>query len=169
MTKKVASIGSEQFATIAVNLLHRGLIEAGRTTAKRVFRELDEGRTVTLTKLKMEDGGVVRMDLTLDATAFDGDLNFSMFRDGVLSLISQLSEPLRAGKPVAVLHPIDEAGNPENDTNRVFAAGGITVSEGKANVLMLGVRPDAQQPIVTLQLLYVDAAQFQSDSVASTS
>ena len=169
MTNKVASIGTEQFATIAVNLLHRGLIEVARTTAKRVFRELDEGRTVTLTKLKMEDGGMVRMDLTLDATAFDGDLNFSMFRDGVLALIGQLSEPLRAGKPVNVLHAIDEAGAREDDATRVFAAGGITVNEGIANVLMLGVRPETQRPSVTLQLFYVDAAQFQSDSSVSTS
>ncbi len=169
MTNKVASIGNEQFATIAVNLLHQGLIEAERTTAKRVFRELDAGRTVTLTKLKMEDGGIVRMDLTLDATAFDGDLNFSMFRDGVLALVSQLSETLRAGKPLAVLHPIDEAGVREDNANRVFAAGGITVNEGVANVLMLGVYPEPQRPIVTLQLLYVDAAQFQSDSTAASS
>ena len=61
-------ITAVQFATVAANLLHQGVLEAGRTTAKRMFRELDAGRKVTITQLRMEDEGLTRIDLSLDKT-----------------------------------------------------------------------------------------------------
>jgi hypothetical protein len=61
--KKDKVLEANQLATIAANLLNDGILEADRTTAKRIFRELEASRRVTLTNLKMEDGGTVRMDL----------------------------------------------------------------------------------------------------------
>ena len=75
--QKDQQIDSNKFATIAVNLLHRGIIESGRTTAKRIFRALEEEQRVKLTTLKMEDGGTIQMDLIMDARAFNGNLNYS--------------------------------------------------------------------------------------------
>ena len=63
--KKDKVLEANQLATIAANLLNDGILEADRTTAKRIFRELEASRKVTLTNLKMEDGGTVRMDLTM--------------------------------------------------------------------------------------------------------
>jgi len=70
--KKDKILEANQLATIAANLLNDGVLEADRTTAKRIFRELEGSRKVTLTHLKMEDGGTVRMDLSMDARAFNG-------------------------------------------------------------------------------------------------
>ena len=89
-----------QFATVAANLLHQGVLEAGRTTAKRMFRELEAGRTVTITQLRMEDEGLTRIDLSLNKTAFQGAMNYSAFRDGVLALVARLSETLRDKKAI---------------------------------------------------------------------
>lgn len=163
-------IGSDQLATIAANLLHQGILEAGRTTAKRIFRELEEGRALTLTKLKMEDGGLVRIDVTLDADAFRGAINYSAFRDGLLALVARLSDALREGASLPVFQPIDGPDSlpPAMQGSRLFGVGGVTEHDGAVNVLMLGVRPDGEKPVVTLQLVYVEPDQFAaSESAAS--
>ena len=160
--QKDVQIDSNQFATIATNLLNQGLLEAGRTTAKRIFRELEEGRTVGLTNLRMEDGGQVRFDLSLDAQAFNGALNYSAFRDGVVALVADLATALRAEKTLPTYKPVDgpESLPTEMVGSTLFGAGGLTEHEGVTNLLMLGVRPRDDQPIVTLQLMYLDPAQF---------
>ncbi len=162
--QKSTEMDSNQFATIAVNLLHRGLLEADRTSAKRIFRELEEGRTVTLTKLKLDDGGIVRVDLVLKTDAFNGSLNYSAFRDGVLVLVARLSDELRAGKRLPIFQPIDPPDDLPEDVaeTKLFGASGATVHDGTANVLMLGVKARSEQPVVTLQLVYVDPDQFAS-------
>ena len=162
--QKTKDLNPTQFATIAANLLNQGLLEAGRTAAKRIFRELEEGRRVTLTKLKMEDGGLTRIDLSLDYQAFQGSINYSAFRDGVLALVARLSDTIREGKGVQVFQAIDDNQQPvpaESFNTRLFAVGGLTVHDGTPNVLMLGVQPSRDQPVVTLQLMYVDPNQFK--------
>jgi hypothetical protein len=49
--KKDKVLEANQLATIAANLLNDGILEADRTTAKRIFRELEASRKVTLTNL----------------------------------------------------------------------------------------------------------------------
>lgn len=164
-------IGTNQFATIAVNLLHRGIIEADRTTAKRIFRALEEGRTVTLTNLRMEDGGMIRVDLTLNAEAFNGTLNFSAWRDGVLALIAQMSDELRAGNAVPLFHPIGPEEKLPGDIigSTLYGTLGATVHGETLNTLMMAVRPDPAQAAVTLQLQYVDPNQFAAASSSGSS
>ena len=81
MAANEQTLTDEQFATISANVLHQTLIEVSRTVGKRIFRELEAGKRVALTQLRMEDEGQVRLDLTLDHTEFRGGLNFSLFRD----------------------------------------------------------------------------------------
>jgi len=162
--QKTKDLNPTQFATIAANLLNQGLLEAGRTSAKRIFRELEAGRRITLTKLQMEDGGLTRIDLTLDYQAFQGSINYSAFRDGVLALVARLSDTIREGKGVQIFQAVDDNQQPlpaESFNTRLFAVGGLTVHDGTPNVLMLGVEPSRDQPVVTLQLMYVDPEQFK--------
>lgn len=164
------TIDTQQFATIAANLLHQGVLETQRTTAKRIFRELEEGRKVSLTRLRMEDGGEIRFDLSMDADGFNGVLNFSAFRDGLLALVANLSDALRAGSVIAVFDPIKDQESTADGyaTTRIFGIPGITNHDGMVNALMLGVQPDPVQPVVALHLLYVDPNQFVADSSSSS-
>ena len=45
------SISREQFLTICTNMLYRAFVQASRTDAKKLFREISDGRPVRLTKL----------------------------------------------------------------------------------------------------------------------
>jgi hypothetical protein len=169
MQKGQTTLTPEQMATLAVNLLNQSLLEAGRTQAKQLFRRLETREPAPLTNLKTDDGGVIRVDCQLDSRAFVGGLNFSSFRDGVLALLSQLSDTLRAEQPLRTFSPLPEQDQPlDADTPaRLFAVGGLTTHDGNTNMLMLGVRPEADQPVLKLQLMYVDPTQFQSESSTS--
>ena len=63
MAANEQTLTDEQFATISANVLHQTLIEVSRTVGKRIFRELEAGKRVALTQLRMEDEGQVRLDL----------------------------------------------------------------------------------------------------------
>jgi len=162
-------LDSNQLATVAANLLNQGILEAERTNAKRIFRELEAKRRVSLTTLKMEDGGTVRMDLSLDAAAFNGTLNFSAWRDGVMALVAQLADDLRAEKSLPVFKPIESADalSTEEAGLNLIGCVGATTHDGTVNTLMLGIRPDPAKPIVTLRLVYVDPTQFAPESSSS--
>ncbi len=168
--KKDKVLEANQLATIAANLLNQGILEADRTTAKRIFRELEVGRKVTLTHLRMEDGGTTRMDLALDARGFNGNLNFSAWRDGVLALVARISDDLRTGKALPVFRPLDtEEDLPESERglNLIGSIGG-TNHEGIVNAIMLGLSPDPEKPVVTFSLVYVDPDQFSPEASASS-
>ena len=66
------SISREKFLVIAINLLHKSLVDAARTDAKNVFKELAEGKTYPLTNVRMENKSIVRFDVQLDDSEFVG-------------------------------------------------------------------------------------------------
>ena len=168
--KKDKVLQANQLATIAANLLNQGILEADRTAAKRIFRELEVGHKVTLTHLQMEDGGITRMDLALDARGFNGTLNFSAWRDGVLALVARLSDDLRTGKALPVFRPLDsevDLSEAERNLNLIGSIGG-TNHEGIVNTIMLGLSPDPDKPVVTFSLVYVDPEQFAQEASASS-
>ena len=164
-----AQFNTVQFATIAANLLNQGVLEVGRTAAKRMFRELEAGRRIALTQLRMEDGSLTRIDLTMDAQAFQGTMNYSAFRDGVLALVARLSDAIREEREIGLLSPLDNGQEiPADKVNlQLFSVGGLTVHDNTPNVLMLGVQPAEADPVVTLQLLYVPPGQFAQASSSS--
>ena len=137
---------------------------------KRIFRELEAGTRVALTQLRMEDDGQVRLDLTLDHTEFRGTLNFSLFRDSVLALLAKMTKTLKdEDTPLPALRIMDESGQATSE-RRLFGVPGLVVAEGVPNVLMMGATPSASEPVVLIELMYIDPEQFaQSDASAASS
>lgn len=160
----------EQFATICANVLHQMLIDVPRTVGKRLFRELEAGKRVALTQLQMEDGGSVRLDLKLDHSEFRGNLNFSVFRDSLVALLARLAEILRdENQSLSAMRLLDESGV-ANSERRLYSVPGVVASAGVVNVLMLGASPAAGEPVVLMELMYIDPEQFaQSESASSAS
>ncbi|MDP5052974.1 MAG: hypothetical protein NWP69_04215, partial [Congregibacter sp.] len=88
------SLPTDKFLTVAVNLIHKALIEPSRTQAKSLYRDLEEHKTVALTNLRMEDGSMVRFDLTLSHEHYQGRLNFTSFRTGLAMLLASIAEAI---------------------------------------------------------------------------
>lgn len=148
------TIPKEKFLLIATNLLHRQFIAAPRTEAKRVFREVAEGRSVPMTTVRMEDNSTVAFRLELDHSEFDGKLNFGAFRASLAVLITNLSRSLEEKRPVTVFNMQHRA------QSVLFGVTGVTVEQEKPNVMVLGADTSGPAGNVLLRLMYLDHRQF---------
>ena len=100
------------------------------------------------------------MDLKLDCSEFRGALNFSLFRDSVLALLSRLSDTLREEESaLPVMRLMDEAGQSTSE-RRLFGVPGVIVLDGVPNMLMMGATPSPSEPVILIELMYIDPEQF---------
>jgi len=150
------NIPKDKFLLIAINLLHRQFVEAGRTQAKRVFQEVLSGRTLPMTTVRMEDESTVRFSVSLDQSEFRGKLNFSAFKASLSILLGNLSTALREKREIPVF-------SIENNPDSVlFGITGITVEDEQPNAMLLGTNLEGGAGAVTLRLMYFDPEQFIS-------
>ncbi len=150
------SIPRDQFLLMAVNLLARAFIQAPRTDAKRVYREMAEGRPIQLATVEMEDKSTARFDLSLDHGEFRGKLNYGAFRASLATLLGNITAKLQEeGTEVSVF----TAG--EDPNNMIFGVNAVTIEQEQPNVLVLGADTGMRGNSVMLKLVYLDPAQFQ--------
>jgi hypothetical protein len=88
----------------------------------------------------------------------------------VLALLSKMTETLKdEDTPLPTLRMMDESGQATSE-RRLFGVPGLIVVEGVPNVLMMGATPSASEPVVLIELMYIDPEQFaQSDASAASS
>ncbi len=153
-TSQHQSISRDKFLAMSVNLLHRAFLEASRTEAKKLYRVVAEGNTVPLTRVQMEDQSILGVKLSLDHSEFRGKLNFGAFRASVGALIANLGQALKQEREFPMFNSEDDGGQ------TIFGVTAITVEDEQANVMVLGSRTDSADASVTLQLMYLDPAQF---------
>jgi hypothetical protein len=141
------------FLTIASNVLYKTLLEAPRTTSKKLFKAIGDGRKVSLLDVSINEDTSLRFDLALDHSEFRGGrLNFTAFRNSLTVLVGTLSESLKKEAEVSVF-------TEQTDGSMLFGVPGVTRDEEQVNVLMLGV--DLRGPgSVLLKLQYIDPDQF---------
>ena len=152
------SIPREQFLIMAANLLHKILLDAPRTQAKNMYKDLDKGQVVQLANVKMEDKSTARFSVTLDHSEFKGKINFGAFRASLGLLVSNLGQALTDKKDIQVF-------TQEDDPNVViFGITAVTREESNANIMVLGADTGDGQPSVMLRLQYIDNSQFSDPS-----
>lgn len=144
----------DKFLTVSVNVLHKELFEKPRTEAKGIYRDLQDGKVMPLTRLQMEDQSLVLFTLSLDSSEYRGKLNFGSFRTGLGVLISNIAEALKSPETLRTFH------NQQNPRAMLFGVTALTVEEGETSVLALGADPSAGPTTVQLQLMYLPYEQF---------
>jgi hypothetical protein len=146
------SMPPERFLTVAGNVLFKALIESQRAQAKRLFRDICDGKRVALLNVQMDDDTQVRFDLSLDFTEFRGDrLNFRFFRNSVTSLVGGIGRALEEKASVPMF--TEEGGG-----TMLVGIPGLTDDTGQTNLLMLAA--DIRQPgCVHLKLQYMEPSQ----------
>jgi len=149
------TIPQDKFLRIAVNLLYKAVMDVPRTHAKRLFAELDQGRTVALAHLAMDDqGNQVRVDLNLNQGEFRGKLNFGAFKASVTTLIANATDVLQAEKAVPVFTAEGR------DSHILFGVLGVTLEDEVPNALGLAAETGGEEGTFQLTLMYLDPAQF---------
>jgi hypothetical protein len=155
------SIPKDKFLMLSINLLHRQFIALGRTEAKRLYREIQEGRTAPLSTVKMEDNSTVRFQLTLDGSEYPGKLNFSAFRASLSLLLGNVSRALQEGRDVAVFSM------KERPESVLFGITAVTVEDSQPSVMALGADLENKAGAIILRLMYLDPAQFARAQTAT--
>lgn len=154
------SIERDKFLTMAINLLHRAFIEAPRTDAKKLYKEVAAGKIIGLTNVEMEDKSKVRFDVSLDHSEYTGTLNYSAFRASLATLLSNLVKAIQDGQNI----PSFTAQN--QPTNQIIGITGVTVDEGVPSVMVLSVQTHERKAAVMLRPMYLDYEQFQRSQAA---
>lgn len=156
MAQGSQTVSREKFLTMSVNLLYKAFLESRRTEAKQVFRDMLAGKSVPLTKVQMEDRSLVRFDVALDHSLYQGKLNFGSFRAGLALLVARLSDALREQRDITVF-------TAEHDPNvMIFGVTAVTWEEGEPSVMVLGADSSRDSGAVELRLQYLDPEQFQT-------
>ncbi|MEO0438085.1 MAG: hypothetical protein AAF098_14385 [Pseudomonadota bacterium] len=155
------SLPTDKFLTVAINLLNKAFLENNRTDAKRIYREIEEGKTVPLTRLEMEDKSQVRIDLVLDHREYKGKLRFTSFRTGLTLLIAQVADSLREETPFRTFQ------NENNPGSILFGFTAVTAEDDIPSVLLLGADSRQGHPSILLRLAYFDFRQFEEHIAAS--
>ncbi|WP_439107490.1 hypothetical protein [Congregibacter sp.] len=156
------SLPTDKFLTVAVNLLHKALIEPSRTEAKSLYRDLEEQKVVALTNLRMEDGSMVRFDLSLNHEHYQGRLNFTSFRTGLTMLLAGIADAVKDPQSLR------SYANETNEGSVMFGITALTSEDGKPSVMVLGADSGRGGPNVELQLMYLDPSQFEQTEKAGT-
>ena len=154
------SLSSQQFLVLAANLLHRALVEPGRTEAKQLYRRIEEGERTALANVRMEDDSTAAFGLSLDHSEFRGKLNYGAFRASVNALLANIGQVVQEEKDIQVFNAQD------GGQSMIFGVPAVTVEQGKTNVLVLSADPGAGGG-TELRLMYIDPLQFEGQFATS--
>lgn len=157
-TLQTQSIPQDRFLIMSANLLRKAFVEASRTEAKQLYRALVEGGTVRLTRVQMEDQSILGVNLSLDHSEFRGKLNFGALRASIGTLIANIGQALNEARDVPTFGTEDES------ERVIFGITAVTVENEQPNVMVLGTGANNTEASVTLQLMYLDPAQFAQAS-----
>jgi hypothetical protein len=148
------SITREQLMVMSVNLLHRAFIEAPRTEAKKLYRQIADGDTVALTQVRMDDGGILHFDLALDHSEYDGSLNYSAFRASMATVLQNLANALQKKQDINTF-------SADNNPNRmIFGITGVTADKDVPAVMVVSADVRSAEGRVVLRPMYLDYQQF---------
>jgi hypothetical protein len=154
------NISQEKLLVMAANLLHRAFFDSSRLLAKRRYQSLENGATVFLATVKMEDGSELQVNLSLDSTELRDKLNFSAFRQLIGQLLAAYAQTFKDKQPLPTFSSAD---------NRRWSYLIPALHQGaeRSNVLILGL--DVRKPAaMTLELMFIDPTQFQPRAEAET-
>lgn len=156
------SIPREKFLLMSANLLHKAFVEAARTDAKNIFKEIADGGAIHLTTVQMEDKSTLRIGLSLDQSEYRGKLNYGAFRASLATLIANITQTLRDQKEFPVFNADEDA------AATIFGITAVTIEKELPNVMVLGSDPGSQAGSIGLRLMYLDPQQFLDQEVAET-
>jgi len=153
------AISAEKLLTISVNLLHQAFGDTTRLLAKRRFQYLENGKSVYLATVRMDDGSELKVNVKLELSELRGKLNFSAFRQLAAQLLAACAQQLDSKQPLNTFSDKDEK-------RWVYLIPALYQSDTALNMLVMGA--NMRQPgELTLELMFVDPVQFQSQERAA--
>lgn len=146
----------EKFITIAVNILHKSLIDSSRDEAKRLFLEVRGGKAAHLVRVRMEDSSELNIDLALDSSEYQGKLNYAAFKNSVQAMLVRIAKQVQNGEDLNIF-------TDQESGDVIFHLPGVVDDGEHVNMLVLGTARSAPGTLI-LKLQYLDVSQFMQTS-----
>jgi len=133
------------------NMLKLVIFDNTRDNAKRIFKDIFDGKTLNLPAIRMQDESEVPLRLKLDVTHFSGKPVFSQFRNHLRALLNKVVVTSQKGDiPMWVA--------PDGSQRMVNLPIPMQV-DGHVNVLAMGFSSNAQG--IVINLVFVDPSKVQ--------
>ena len=155
---QIQSMPQDKFLLVAVNLLHKAIVEATRTQAKALYQQIAREEVVRLTKVQLVDNSIASFKLSLSHSEFQGRLNFGAFRASATALIANIAQALREERELKVLNALN------GGSAMIFGITAVTLENNQRNVMVLAVDSSEEGEATILQLMYLDPTQFAGGS-----
>lgn len=149
------TIDPRRLFNLGANLIAAGFIKQNATEAKKLFKELKQGKAIKGGQLKSEQSGqVIPIKLQLDRKEFRGQFNFPNFDVSVRALLKIFDTEARKDKELKTLRTLTN-----QDTGEVLfnIPSGLSIDEN-INVLMMAVKP--MNDCIVVRLVFMEPEPF---------
>ena len=136
--------------------INQRLLTASKAVAKNLFRDLAEGKSLPFMEINTPEMGDVSCKLALDRTQFIGTLNFSQFRNALVSHMQRIATTLQKKEELSVFT------NEETD-DIIFYLPGIIEDGDTMNVLVTGIEQRTAGHM-TVRLMFLDPTKLSIHS-----
>lgn len=151
--KKDVEINFYQVLDILGGVMGRILISAKKDRAKAAFKDLKQGKTLSIGEIKQGDKITFPCKLKLDHSEFKGPgFNYDIFRVALGGLLNQIGASLKAKKEIKIMH--------SQEGLQLVGIPGVVRAHEQDNVLMVAIQFGSDATI-TAHLMFMDPEQFQ--------
>jgi hypothetical protein len=155
MTEKVKDVEINFFQVLDIfgGVMGKILISAPKERAKSAFKELKQGKVLSVGEINQSEKIKLACKLKLDHTEFKGPgFNYDIFRVALGGLLNQVGAALKAKKDIKIMH--SEQGL------QLVAIPGVVRANDQDNVLMIALE-FAKDASITAHLMFMDPEQFK--------
>ncbi len=151
------NIDSRKLFNLGANLLIAGFINQSPDNAKKLFKELKQGASVSSGELTGANNGIkIPIKLELDRSEYRGQFNFPNFERSLKAMLQKFQTEVRKDKELKDLRTLTN----ESTGGIVFNLPTGIEADGHLNVLMLGIEP--QPDFLIVRLMFINPDQFSS-------
>lgn len=160
MANQEITINLHQLLPLTLQSLDRLFLRSQKEKAKKLFKEIADGKVIDLGSLTFEDKRLepIKLRLALDHSEFVGLLTFHLFKVALQQTLQSIAVKLEKKQDLNIFE--------SNDSEEIiFLTPGIIQQDEKINVMVVGVKPSLQAALIKLQFL--DPEQFRKSSQGS--
>lgn len=153
------NIKIDQLLTMSLNGLDGLFFKAHKEKAKKLYKELSDGKVVDFGSLTFNDPKIVpiKLKLALDNSEFRGHLTFHLFRAVLQQTMVNLARKLEKKQNLNIF-------SNDNSQEIIVLTPGLIQHGGEVNVMAVGISALPQSAIIKLQFLDPDQFKKQAEN-----
>ena len=126
-----------------------------RDRAKRFYSSLEKGETISFMKIQTPESGDIECQLKLDASLYNGSLNYSRFRKNMAMMMVAIKNRIENNEPLGLF-------TSESGHEILFNIPGILRTDEGTNAMVCSMNQGAPG-LMLIQLMFIDPEQYLMD------